>query len=42
MTKKLVKAIEKVPRLYAITLADDGSPAQDQTVSLCNYLLAHE
>jgi hypothetical protein len=32
-TKKVAETIEMLPRLYALTLADDGSPAQDKTVS---------
>jgi hypothetical protein len=39
MTKKLNKPAEQVPHLYALTLADDGSPAQDKTVSLCNSVM---
>lgn len=28
-----VEHIQSIPRLYTLTLADDGSPAQDKTVS---------
>jgi hypothetical protein len=30
---KPVDTRETLPRLHALTLADDGSPAQDKTVS---------
>lgn len=29
-----VETAETLPHLYALTLADDGSPAQDKTVSV--------
>lgn len=32
-----VEAIQNIPRLYTLTLADDGSPAQDKTVSHATY-----
>lgn len=32
-TKQTVETVEMLPRLHALTLADDGSPAQDKTVS---------
>lgn len=32
-TKQNVETIEMFPRLHALTLGDDGSPAQDKTVS---------
>lgn len=39
MAKKLAKDTQEIPHLYALTLADDGSPAQDKTVGLCNDIM---
>lgn len=43
---KQVETIETLPRLHALTLTDDGSPAKDKTVShffnaitICNIFL---
>lgn len=35
-----VETAETLPHLYALTLADDGSPAQDKTVSFLMHQLA--
>lgn len=32
-TEKVKDTIATIPRLHALTLTDDGSPAQDKTVS---------
>lgn len=35
-----VETAETLPHLHALTLADDGSPAQDKTVSFLMHQLA--
>lgn len=37
-TKKVEKHIAAIPHLHALTLTDDGSPAQDKTVSHINAI----